>query len=82
MSFLLQIFSLIIEALAWCSMLVMIGVETRIYIREFRWYIRFGVAYVLVGEAVMLNLILPMTDLYTRSIVYPLSTLLTHSWIL
>ncbi|XP_058197320.1 ABC transporter C family member 12-like isoform X3 [Rhododendron vialii] len=65
-----EIFSLIIEALAWCSMLVMIGIETRIYIKEFRWYIRFGVAYVLVGEAVMLNLILPMTDFYTRSVLY------------
>ncbi|XP_028107040.1 electron transfer flavoprotein-ubiquinone oxidoreductase, mitochondrial-like [Camellia sinensis] len=57
--------SLIIVALAWCSMLVMLGIETRIYIREFRWYVRFGAAYVLVGDAVMLNLILSVTDFYT-----------------
>ncbi|CAL5440503.1 unnamed protein product [Camellia sinensis] len=57
--------SLIIVALAWCSMLVMLGIETGIYIREFRWYVRFGAAYVLVGDAVMLNLILSVTDFYT-----------------
>ncbi|KAL6198464.1 hypothetical protein ACLB2K_028253 [Fragaria x ananassa] len=53
--------SLIIEALAWCSMLILIGLETKIYIREFRWYVRFGVLYVLVGNAVVLNLILGVT---------------------
>lgn len=58
--------SLIIEALAWCSMLIMIGLETKIYICEFRWYVRFGVIYVLVGDAVILNLILPMRDYYSR----------------
>ncbi|PQQ21209.1 ABC transporter C family member 12 isoform X2 [Prunus yedoensis var. nudiflora] len=53
--------SSVIEALAWCSMLIMIGLETRIYIREFRWYVRFGVIYVLVGDAVVLNLVLSVT---------------------
>ncbi|KAI7990783.1 ABC transporter C family member 12 [Camellia lanceoleosa] len=66
--------SLIIVALAWCSMLVMLGIETGIYIREFRWYVRFGAAYVLVGDAVMLNLILSVTDfsilLINLSILY------------
>ncbi|CAL5381660.1 unnamed protein product [Camellia sinensis] len=57
--------SLIIVALAWCSMLVMLGIEIGIYIREFRWYVRFGAAYVLVGDAVMLNLILSVIDFYT-----------------
>ncbi|PSS35050.1 ABC transporter C family member 2 like [Actinidia chinensis var. chinensis] len=72
-----EMVSSIIEALAWCSMLVMIIVETRIYIREFRWYVRFGVAYVLVGDAVILNLILSVMDFYTRSVLYVyLSTLL------
>ncbi|CAL5364388.1 unnamed protein product [Camellia sinensis] len=47
--------SLIIVALAWCSMLVILGIETGIYIREFRWYVRFGAAY---GGCSMLNLIL------------------------
>ncbi|KAJ6738070.1 ABC TRANSPORTER C FAMILY MEMBER 11-RELATED [Salix koriyanagi] len=65
-----EIFSLIVEALAWCSTLLMIGLETKIYIRQFRWYVRFGVIYVLVGEAEMLNLILSVSDHYTRFTLY------------
>ncbi|XP_039167225.1 ABC transporter C family member 12 isoform X1 [Eucalyptus grandis] len=67
-----EMVSLIIESLAWCSMLVVISLEMHIYIREFRWYVRFGVIYVLVGEAVMLNLILSMRDHYQhhRSALY------------
>ncbi|KAL3741423.1 hypothetical protein ACJRO7_016978 [Eucalyptus globulus] len=67
-----EMVSLTIESLAWCSMLVMIGLETHVYIQEFRWYVRFGLIYVLVGEAVMLNLILSMRDHYQhhRSALY------------
>ncbi|KAL5577346.1 hypothetical protein UlMin_019045 [Ulmus minor] len=65
-----EIISLVIEALAWCSMLVMIGLETKVYIREFRWFVRFGVIYALVGDAVMVNLILPLTDYYNGSVLY------------
>ncbi|GLT85718.1 hypothetical protein SLE2022_038980 [Rubroshorea leprosula] len=55
--------SLIIEALAWCSMVIMIGLETKIYHREFRWYVWFGVVYVLVGNAALLNVVLPVRDI-------------------
>ncbi|KAM7270310.1 hypothetical protein ACFE04_029524 [Oxalis oulophora] len=65
-----EIVSLIIEAITWCSMLLMICLETKIYIREFRWYVRFGVMYILVGEAVMLNLILPVREHYDRLTLY------------
>ncbi|WCJ24253.1 multidrug resistance-associated protein 1 [Euphorbia peplus] len=65
-----EVVSLMIETLAWCSMLVMIGLETKVYIRQFRWYVRFGVIYVLVGEAAMLNLILSMIDYYSRFALY------------
>nr|XP_048323697.1 ABC transporter C family member 12-like isoform X2 [Ziziphus jujuba var. spinosa] len=65
-----EIVSLIIEALAWCSMLVLIGLETKIYIREFRWYVRFGVLYVLAADAVVLNLIVSLTDYYSRYVLY------------
>ena len=57
--------SLTVEALAWCSMLVMIGLETKVYIREVRWFVRFGVIYALVGDAVMLNLVLTLRDFYS-----------------
>ncbi|KAH7836909.1 hypothetical protein Vadar_007286 [Vaccinium darrowii] len=65
-----EMVSLNIEALAWCSMLVMLGVETKVYIREFRWYVRFGVIYALVGDMVMLNLILSVKEFYNRSTLY------------
>lgn len=65
-----EVVSLIIKAFTWCSMLVLIGIETKVYIREFRWYLRFGVLYTLIGEAVMLNLILSVKELYDRSILY------------
>ncbi|KAJ4703004.1 ABC transporter C family member 2-like [Melia azedarach] len=65
-----EMVSLVIEALAWSSMLIMIGLETKIYICEFRWYVRFGVIYALVGDAVILNLILPMRDYYSRFALY------------
>lgn len=74
---LLQMVSLIIEAVAWCSMLIMICLETKFYIREFRWYVRFGVIYVLVGDAVILNLIIPMRDYYSRLVFLLLTKLFT-----
>ncbi|KAF2317859.1 hypothetical protein GH714_041178 [Hevea brasiliensis] len=65
-----MIVSLIIEALAWCSVLVMIGVETKVYICEFRWFVRFGVLYTLLGDAVMFNLILTVKQFYNSSVLY------------
>lgn len=56
--------SLFIEAMTWCSMLVMTILETRVYIRESRWAVRFGVIYALVGDTVMLNLALSVKDYY------------------
>ncbi|PRQ34334.1 putative xenobiotic-transporting ATPase [Rosa chinensis] len=71
--------SSIIEALSWCSMLILIGLETRIYIREFRWYVRFGVLYVLVGDVVLLNLILGVTDSYSRLVFLPFTRSILYS---
>ncbi|KAG8652165.1 ABC transporter C family member 2 isoform X1 [Manihot esculenta] len=65
-----EIVSLTIEALAWCSVFVMIGVETKVYIRDFRWFVRFGVLYTLVGDAVILNLILTVKEFYNSSVLY------------
>ncbi|KAG8365653.1 hypothetical protein BUALT_Bualt18G0128400 [Buddleja alternifolia] len=65
-----EMISLIIEAVAWCSMLVIIGLETKVYIRESRWSVRFGVIYALVGDAVMMNLVLSVKDYYDWSVLY------------
>lgn len=58
--------ALIIQALAWCSMLIMLVAETKVYVYEFRWIVRFGVVYILVADGVMLNLILSVKDFYKR----------------
>ncbi|GLT67384.1 hypothetical protein SLA2020_396980 [Shorea laevis] len=65
-----EIASLIIEALTWCSLLVMIGVETKVYIHESRWVVRFILVYALVGDAVMLNLIFSVKEFYNSSVLY------------
>ncbi|KAL7243212.1 hypothetical protein ACSBR1_015596 [Camellia fascicularis] len=65
-----EMVSLMIEAFAWCSMVVMLGVETKVYISKFRWYIGFGVIYALVGDIVMLSLILPVKEFYSRSVLF------------
>ncbi|CAL5029968.1 unnamed protein product [Urochloa decumbens] len=65
-----EIVSLIIESAAWCCMLVMILLETRIYIYEFRWYIRFVVIYVLIGDAAMFNLVLSVRQYYNSSSIF------------
>ncbi|KAK8685566.1 hypothetical protein V6N13_041566 [Hibiscus sabdariffa] len=62
--------SSIIEATAWCSVLIMIGLETKCYICEFQWCVRFGIVYVLLGNAVLLNLVLPVKDLYSSYALY------------
>lgn len=64
--FLWQAFGLGIEALAWGSATVMIFMETKIYIRELRWYVRFAVIYALVGDTVLLNLVLSVKEFYSR----------------
>ncbi|KAF3485182.1 hypothetical protein F2Q69_00053759 [Brassica cretica] len=62
-----EVASLIVEAFAWFSMLVLIGLETRQYVKEFRLYVRFGVVYVLVADAVLLDLVLPLKNSVNRS---------------
>ncbi|KAI5671046.1 hypothetical protein M9H77_11410 [Catharanthus roseus] len=48
----------------------MIGLETKIYIREARWFLRFAIIYALIGDAVMLNLVLGVREFYERSVLY------------
>lgn len=55
-----------VQTLAWCSMVLMLVVETKVYVYEFRWIVRFGVVYILVADIVMLNLILSAKDFYKR----------------
>ncbi|CAL0302522.1 unnamed protein product [Lupinus luteus] len=65
-----EITALIVETLTWCSMIILLLLETKVYIRQFRWFVRFGVIYVLVGDTVMLNLLLSVKDYCSRSALF------------
>lgn len=61
-----QAFGLGVKAFAWGSVMVMVFMETKIYIRELRWYVRFAVIYALVGDMVLVNLVLSVKEFYSR----------------
>ncbi|KAK7401409.1 hypothetical protein VNO78_12857 [Psophocarpus tetragonolobus] len=65
-----EITALIVEALTWSSMITLIVLETKVYIRQFRWLVRFGVIYVLVADIVMLNLLLSVKHYCSRSALF------------
>ncbi|CAN8313677.1 unnamed protein product [Cochlearia groenlandica] len=65
-----EVASLMVEAFGWLSMLVLIGLETKRYVKEFRWYVRFGVVYVLVADAVLMDFLLPHNNLINRFLSY------------
>ncbi|KAJ0240059.1 ABC transporter C family member 2 [Hirschfeldia incana] len=65
-----EAFGLGVEAFAWGSVMVMIFMETKIYIHELRWYVRFAVIYALVGDMVLLNLVLSVKEFYTSYVLY------------
>ncbi|XP_057430299.1 ABC transporter C family member 2-like [Lotus japonicus] len=65
-----EIVALIVEALTWCSMLIMLWIETKVYISKFRWFVRFGLIYAIVGDAVMVNLVILVQEFYSRSVLY------------
>uniref|UniRef100_M4EUA4 ABC-type xenobiotic transporter n=1 Tax=Brassica campestris TaxID=3711 RepID=M4EUA4_BRACM len=65
-----EVASLTVEAFAWLSMLSLVGLETKRYVKEFRWYVRFGVVYVLVADAVLLDLVLPLNNSLNRTALY------------
>ncbi|XP_047166488.1 ABC transporter C family member 12-like [Vigna umbellata] len=65
-----EIAALVVEALTWSSMISLILLETKVYIRKFRWLVRCGVIYVLVGDIVVLNLLLSVKDYCSRSALF------------
>ncbi|XP_048630438.1 ABC transporter C family member 2 [Brassica napus] len=65
-----EAFGLGVEALTWGSVMIMICMETKIYIHELRWYVRFAVIYALVGNMVLLNLVLSVKEFYTSYVLY------------
>ncbi|KAJ4816006.1 multidrug resistance-associated protein 1 [Rhynchospora pubera] len=65
-----EVVTLLIEAAAWSCVLAMLITETKIYIREFRWYIRFVMIYVLIGEITVFNLVFTVRDYLSPTSLY------------
>ncbi|KAF5764679.1 putative ABC-type xenobiotic transporter [Helianthus annuus] len=65
-----EIVTLVIKALAWCCMLIMISLETMVYVYEVRWFVRFSLIYALLGDAVVFGLVLSVSKYYTRYVLY------------
>uniref|UniRef100_A0A1J3IMN5 ABC-type xenobiotic transporter n=1 Tax=Noccaea caerulescens TaxID=107243 RepID=A0A1J3IMN5_NOCCA len=65
-----EAFGLGVKAFAWGSVMVMVFMETKIYIRELRWYVRFAVIYALVGDMVLVNLVLSVKEFYSSYVLY------------
>ncbi|KAK8931125.1 ABC transporter C family member 2 [Platanthera zijinensis] len=65
-----EVVSLTLEAAAWSCVLMMIAMEIKIYIHEFRWYIRFVVIYVLIGDAAAFNSFFALREYYDKLALY------------
>ncbi|ESW20774.1 hypothetical protein PHAVU_005G013500 [Phaseolus vulgaris] len=65
-----EIAALVVETLTWSSMITLILLETNVYIRKFRWLVRCGVLYLLVGDIVAVNLLLSVKDYCSRSALF------------
>ncbi|GJV24846.1 ABC transporter C family member 2 isoform X1 [Tanacetum coccineum] len=65
-----EIVTLVLKTVTWICMLVMIGLETMVYVCEVRWFVRFGVIYALLGDAVLFNLVLSVSNFYTKDVLY------------
>ncbi|GKA84558.1 ABC transporter C family member 2 isoform X1, partial [Tanacetum coccineum] len=62
--------TLALKTFTWICMLVMIGLETMVYVCEVRWFVRFAVIYTLLGDAVLFNLVLSVSKFYTKDVLY------------
>ncbi|KAH7289296.1 hypothetical protein KP509_31G069200 [Ceratopteris richardii] len=62
-----EILTSIVISVTWFMMAYLLYREYKVYVTEFRWYVRFGVVYVLVGQTTMFRFILVLRDYYEGS---------------
>lgn len=60
-----KVVTLVIESVACCTLL-----ETKMYIREFGWYLQFGVIYILLDDATLFKLFRTLKEYHDKSILY------------
>ena len=64
MEILFQIVTSLIISLTWFTMVFALYQETRLYVTEFRWYVRFGAIYAAVAQATMFQFIFDLRNFY------------------
>eukprot|EP00250_Pteridium_aquilinum_P005352 c15461_g1_i1 orf=573-5420(+) len=59
-----EIVTSLVSSFTWFMMTFVLYRESKLYVTEFRWYVRFGVIYVLVAEITMFRFILDLREYY------------------
>ncbi|MCO5609705.1 hypothetical protein L7F22_063937 [Adiantum nelumboides] len=61
-----EIVTSMVTSCTWFMMTFVLYREYKLYVTDFRWYVRFGVIYVLVAQATMFRFIFALRDYYDR----------------
>ncbi|MCO5609267.1 hypothetical protein L7F22_063491 [Adiantum nelumboides] len=61
-----EIVTSLVTSCTWFMMTFVLYREYKLYVTDFRWYVRFGVIYVLVAQATMFRFIFALRDYYDR----------------
>eukprot|EP00250_Pteridium_aquilinum_P010315 c19292_g1_i1 orf=266-5158(-) len=61
-----EVVSLLLGSFTWLLMFCMLVIETKVYVRDFRWYIRFGIIYVLVAQVTLYRFVFALRSFYNR----------------
>lgn len=64
-----EIVTSLVTSLTWFMMTFVLYRESKLYVTEFRWYVRFGVIYVLVAQATMFRFIFDLRDYYSLFLI-------------
>lgn len=59
-----EILTAVVTSITWFMMTFVLYREAKLYVTEFRWYVRFGVVYALVGQTTMFRFIFALKDYY------------------
>lgn len=60
-----EIVTSLVTSFTWFMMTFVLYRESKLYVTEFRWYVRFGVVYVLVAQATMFRFIFDLREYYS-----------------
>ena len=74
----MQIVTLVVTSFTWFMLAFMLYSESKVYVEEFRAYVRFGVFYVLVAETTMFRFITELREQYDTYVSIPFPFLIAY----